>query len=238
MKKSILILISLIGCASFAASETVEFEAKGLRAVSVDNTTGNVTILTTDGPKATVVATKHKFSDACRMTVDRAGNRLVIKVENTSNNYYECHVEFQVAVPKEVDLNLVIGSGNLLVNDTQGELAFRVGSSNVLADGTFKKIDGRTGSGNVEVKGLTGGGEVRTGSGEIDLTYVVSSLDGDLDLRTGSGNAIISFPKGSKVKTTFKAGSGELSNELGDDPAATFKVSMTAGSGNLKIKSF
>jgi hypothetical protein len=46
------------------------------------------------------------------------------------------------------------------------------------------------------------------------------------------------FPKGTKVKTSYKAGSGEMSNELGDNPEAAFKVSMKAGSGDLKIKSY
>ena len=46
------------------------------------------------------------------------------------------------------------------------------------------------------------------------------------------------FLKGTKVKTIYKSGSGELSNELGNNIGAAFKVSMKAGSGDLKIKSY
>jgi hypothetical protein len=242
MKKYTLALVSLVFCSALAAAapETKDFESKGLSGVSVENTSGKVVVSSVDGAKATVVATKNKFSDKCKMTIDRTGNKLVVKVEKTSSRFSteECDVDFKVNVPKAVDLDLAVGSGDLTVKGIQGDLAFKVGSGDVSADGTFKKIDGKSGSGKVAVKGLTGGGELKTGSGEIDLTYAVSSLKGELYLETGGGDATIMFPKGTKVKTSYKAGSGEMSNELGDNPEAAFKVSMKAGSGDLKIKSY
>lgn len=240
MKRYTLALISLVCCLAFAAPESKVFESKGLIGVSVENTSGKVVISSTEDAKVTVVATKNKFSDKCKMTVERSGNKLVIKVEKTSSFFSTevCDVDFQVNVPKAVDLDLAAGSGDLTVNGIQGDLTFIVGSGDILANGTFKKIDGKSGSGNIAIKGLTGGGELKTGSGEIDLTYLVSSLNGELDLKSGSGDAMILFPKGTKVKTSYKTGSGELSNELGDYPEAAFKISMKAGSGDLKIKSY
>lgn len=242
MKKSQFVLISLICSSAFAAPtpETKEFEAKGLNSVVVENTSGKVNIAAVDSAKATVVTTKNKFSDKCKITMDRTGTKLVIKVKSTnglfSNN--PCDIDFQVNIPKAVDLDLTVGSGSIAVNGIQGELEFKVGSGDILADGTFKKIDGITGSGKIVLKGLAGPGKLKSGSGQIDLTYGVSSLNGELDLKTGSGDVSILFPKGSRLKTSFKAGVGELSNELGESQAATFKVSMEAGSGNLKIKSY
>lgn len=242
MKKYTLALISLVCCSALAAptSESKDFESKGLSGVFVENTSGKVIVSSVDGAKSTVAATKNKFSDKCKMTIDRSGNKLVIKVEKTSSFFSteECDVDFQINVAKTVDLDLAVGSGNLTVKGIQGDLVFKVGSGDIFADGAFKKIDGKSGSGKVAIKGLTGGGELKTGSGEIDLTYAVSSLKGELDLKTGSGDVTIMFPKGTKIKTSYKAGSGEMSNELGDNPKAAFKVSMKAGSGDLKIKSY
>lgn len=237
MKKYILILISLMGCASFAASEKKEFDAAGLSGVLLSNISGNVVISSTQGPKAIVLANKGVFAAECKMIIERVVDTLVVKVERTSSSA-QCAVDFQLLVPNDVDVDLTVNYGNTTVRGIQGELEFIVGSGNITADGIFKKIDGESGSGNVDVTGLVGGGRVRTGSGGVDLTFVVSSLSGELDLRTGSGNATIAFPKGTKIKTTFAAGSGQLINELGDAPDAAFKVSMRAGSGNLNIKSF
>ncbi len=220
--------------------ETKEFEAKGLNSVLVENNAGKVAVTATDSQNATVVTTNNKVSDKCKITMDRSGTKLIIKVKSTnslfSNN--QCDVDFQVNVPTAVDLDLIVGSGNITVNGIQGDLTFKVGSGDISADGSFKKIDGVTGSGKIVLKGLAGGGKLKSGSGEIDLTYGVNSLVGELDLKIGSGNASILFPKGTKLKTSFKAGVGELSNGLGESTGAAFKVSMEAGSGNLKIKSY
>lgn len=240
MNKVVLILIFLIGCSALATSEPKEFEVKDLTGVSVENTSGKVFITETDGSKAYVVATKNKFGDKCKMTVERSGNKLVIKLEKTSSFFSteECNVDFQVKVPKNVDLNITLGSGNLTVKGIHGDLAFKIGSGDILADGTFRKISGFSGSGKIALRGLIGGGELKTGSGDMDLTYAVASLNGELELKTGSGRTTILFPKGAKIKTNFKAGSGKLSNELGDTPEASFKVSMKTGSGDLNIKSY
>ncbi len=242
MRKYNSILIGLVCCSVFAApmQETKDIAANGLKSVLVENNVGKVVVNATDSEKATVVTTKNKFSDNCKITIDRAGTQLVIKVKNTGGLFStdKCDIDLQVSVPKDVDLDLKVGTGNITVNGTQGEFAFKVGSGSIVADGSFKKIDGATGSGKIAVKGLVGGGKLKSGSGEIDLTYIEKSLTGELDLKVGSGNVSILFPKGAKVKTSFKAGLGELTNELGDNANAAFKVSMEAGSGNLKIKSY
>ncbi|MEK6774530.1 MAG: DUF4097 family beta strand repeat-containing protein [Bdellovibrionota bacterium] len=240
MKQLLLIIFFLLSQSTFAETENKEFESKGLNEVSVENISGKVTVSAFEGAKASVVATKNKFSDKCKMSIDRSGNKLVLKVEKSGGVFSsdECDVDFEVKVPKAVDLSLNVGSGNMIINGIHGALNFKVGSGNTSADGSFKKIDGMSGSGNVTVKGLNGGGGIKTGSGEINLTFTNKSLKGELDLKAGSGNATLLFPKGSKVKTNFFAGSGQVSNELGDNPNALFLVSMKAGSGNLKIKSY
>ena len=238
--KFALVLISMISGAAFAAQESKEFESNGINTVLVENTSGNVSISATDANKAAVVATKNRFSDQCKMTVDRSGHKLVIKVEKVSRffNTEECNVDFQVKVPQSTNLDLTIGSGDLLIKGVQGTLNFKMGSGNISADGNFQKAEGKSGSGKIVLKGLSGGGNIMSGSGDIDLMYASGALKGELDLKTGSGDAIVLFPKGTQVKTSFTAGVGELSNELGDNPRAKFKVSMKAGSGNLKIKSY
>lgn len=117
-------------------------------------------------------------------------------------------------------------------------MVFKIGSGDISADGSFKKIEGKSGSGDIDVKGLAGGGELKTGSGEINITFASSPIKGVLDIKTGSGDATLFFPKGARVKTSFLAGSGQVSSELGDNPNAPFLVSMKAGSGDLKIKSY
>ena len=92
------------------------------------------------------------------------------------------------------------------------------------------------GSGSIDVSGLTGDADLKTGSGDLNVTYKSTPQKGELDIKTGSGDATVFFPSAMKVLTDFKSGSGRIYNELGDFSKASFKVSMKAGSGNLKIK--
>lgn len=239
-----LFLVALSSHATWAASETQEFDSKNLTEVVVENTSGKVFISEDSGPKATVLITKKQFSDQCKVTTDRTsgkgGNKLILKVEQISNS--PCEVDFDIKVSKAVNLDLMIGSGNFVIKGIQGALAFKIGSGDLVADGLFKTVTGRSGSGDVEIKGLAGGGELQTGSGDVNLTFADSgvgkTLAGKMDLRTGSGNAEILFPKGTKIKTRFFAGSGHFTNELGDDPGAKFHLSMKAGAGDLKVRSY
>lgn len=242
MKRYTLALI-LLACSSVfesQASESKIFESKGLVGLSVESLSGNITISSVDATKSNVIFTKKKFSEKCKLSMERLDQKLVIKVEKLSGLFSteECDVDFQINVPKKVNLDLVVGSGNITINGMNSDLTFKVGSGDLNAEGIFNKINGKSGSGKVLVKGLIGGGELKIGSGDVDLTFVNKTLIGGIDLKIGSGDATIQFLKGTKIKTAFKAGSGELSNDLGDHSETSFKVSMIVGSGNLKIKSY
>lgn len=238
MKIMIAIFSIVLAQSAFAASETKDFDSKGLTSVSVLDHSGKVTISKIDGSKAIVTTTKNKFSDKCKMTEEKSGNQLVLKVEKGPGfmDSDECDVDFEIKVPKTVDLELMLGSGNIKITGIEGALSYKMGSGDLTAEGAFKKVDGKAGSGNVSMKGLNGPGEFRSGSGDLKLSYSSVPTTGEVNIRAGSGDATVSFPKGSKIKTDFKAGSGKLTNELGDNPSASFAVSMKAGSGNLNVK--
>lgn len=241
MSRIPLLLLSFFSLIALATSETTEFNASSLREVQVKNGAGKVTIIAISGKKAFVAATKNKFSDKCELKMDLKGKSLRIETKQKMLGLLsgdDCEVDFEVKVPRDVDLALKLGSGDISIKDIQGALTFQVGSGNVSANGSFKKIDGKAGAGKIDVIGLAGGGELKAGAGNINLEFPHADLKGNLDIRTGSGDTTLNFPKGTKVHTTFKAGTGELTNELGDTPNAGFKVSAKAGSGNLHVKPY
>lgn len=236
-----------------AKSEVREFPSEGLEEVKVENTSGRVSIVALSGSargggrrggqsnKTIVSAIKTQFSDQCSMNIERVGNTLYVKVEkSTFFSFENCEVNFEIKTPKSVNLNLSNGSGDLKINGIHGRLEFSTGSGQVLADGEFLDFNGKSGSGDVSLNGLLGGGQLRTGSGDIHLTFANTSAGmapkGVLDIKSGSGDAILLFPKGTLIKTNYEGGSGKISNEIGESARAGFVVSMQTGSGDLKIK--
>jgi hypothetical protein len=218
--KSLLVLL-LFPALALADVEEKSFSLSSVKRLDLTNKSGTVSVHPAKGDKATVRANKRTFETGCELTIDLHEGTLVAKVETKSGSFFKrsskCDVDFDLDIPKGVDLD------------------FRVGSGKVTVDAEVAEVDGTIGSGDVTIKGMTAGGKLKTGSGDIHLTYVSAPKSGSLDLKTGSGNTEILLPKGSKIKTDFMAGSGKLFNELGDSDGG-FEISMKAGSGDLKIR--
>lgn len=239
MKTLVKYFIFIHFCSSYAfASDQLEFDPKDLIGVSVSALSGKVTLESYEGTKALVSVTKNKFSEHCKLSVDKVDKKIVIKVEKSPRFFSlgDCDADFDIKVPKKTDMDLKLGSGSLNVKGLQGELVFNLGSGEVNADGSFPKLDGKSGSGPIQVTGLTGGGNIKLGSGSISMHFAGKPANGAIEIQIGSGDSNVSFPRGSKVKTTFMAGVGKLHNELGDSADATYLVSVKTGSGNLNVK--
>ncbi len=238
MKSIFVCSITFFSLLSYA--QTQVFDAKGTTEVEVANTSGKITITATKTDKISVVATKVNFSDEkCKLQMAKQGQKLVVKVENQSMfNLADCEVNLDIQAPKVSDLTLSMGAGNINVNEIEGSLKVSLGAGDIDAQGRFSHLDGKSGAGSIYVKGLFGGGTVKTGSGRVSLIFAKTTLKGEINIITGSGDAVLEFAKGAKIRTSFAAGVGEMINEIGDTVDAPFRVVMKSGAGGLRIKSY
>jgi len=237
MKKSILTVLCIFTSMASASVENKKFNAKGLESLKLKITSGDVKVTVSEDGKAYVSANKVKFEKGCTLKINRSGKDLVVDVEKKGwFNYDNCKVHFAIKVPKATALNLKSGAGDLEVNGTKGSIDFSLGSGDVKVNAEVNELDGKSGSGSIQIAGLTGDADLKTGSGDMSLSYKSAPKKGELDIKAGSGDVTIFFPSAVKVLTSFKSGSGRLYNEFGDSADASFKISMKAGSGDLKIK--
>lgn len=240
---------------AFATTDNQVFDSKGLKKLELKNSSGDSKIATSTDGKAYVSAEKVEFGSSCAITMNKEGGVLVVKVEKEGLfSTGTCKVNFAVKIPESLALDLRTGSGAIAVQGTKGDIDFRTGSGNtdlnittakligrsgsgsVKASGSIGDADLKSGSGDIALSGLRGDAKVNTGSGDISLIYSTAPQKGQVELRSGSGNAVVSLPAKAKVLTQFRSGSGQLLNELGDTQGAPFVVSAKSGSGNLKIK--
>lgn len=219
-----------------AQTETKEFKLSDISRIEVNNSGGEINILVSDSDKVKVTAHKDKFDDNCQMVIEQKRRTLVVELKKKSMFKSSCSVDFTIAAPRSVDLDLDSGRGDVTVKGTSGDLKFMLGSGSVNVDAEVKELDGKTGSGDISIKGLTAGGNLKTGSGDLKLIYSVAPKSGELDIITGSGDAEIILPKSAKIRTKYRAGFGDLINEVGDTVDSKFKINMKAGSGDLHIK--
>lgn len=245
MKRSFLAGLSVasisFGVEAFANIETRDFDLKDLSEIVVQNTRGATVISASEEPRASVQSDKTHFSDRCKLTMDRSGKKLVVKVGRTVAGLMgtdECEVSLDLKVPRNVDVSTETESGSVRVAGTSGNLELKSTSGDLSAEGTFRKVDTKTTSGNVIVKGLTGEGDIKTESGAVTLTMVGTGIAGDLKVKTVSGNALLYFQKGTPIKSNFKGTSGTFKNDLGEREDASYKIFLKTGSGRFEVKAY
>ncbi len=236
--KSISIAVLMVLTFNWAqakSTETREFSAKNIKKISAQNSSGSISVVATASEKGTLFIENIKNEDNCKVVTEEKDGTLAIKVKKLDLFASDCEINFKISAQKNIDLELANGSGDINVNGVSGDLAYKVGSGQVTVDSQVKELEGKSGSGDISIKGLTSNASIKAGSGKISLVYSVAPAVGELDIKTGSGNADVVFPKSAKIHTSFMAGSGAVKNALGETIDSKFKVSMKAGSGNLNI---
>lgn len=213
-----------------------EYDGIGVEKLHVENTSGRINITVGDRPRVVITATKTNFPEKCTFTTEKTESlEVIVRVERPVAQ--DCQVDLDISVPKQIALNLWSGSGRIDVNGTEGNLIFNTGAGSVTANGRFAEVEGKSGSGNVTINGIAGGGSVSVGSGNVNLKFN-EDLAGNFDVKTGNGDALLNFPRGSKIKADLGAGSGQIENEIQTSDSADFGISVKTGSGDLKVKSY
>lgn len=128
------------------------------------------------------------------------------------------------------------GSGSANIAGTIAKIDLITGSGNVKTTGSIASLDIRSGSGSIDVSGLTGEAKLKIGSGDAKVQYKSVPPKGELKFNIGSGDSSILLPQGAKIRSDLKSWNGQILNEIADSVDAEFKVSVKAGSGDIKLK--
>lgn len=218
-----------------ATTEVVEFDSADINKLVIKNNIGDVKVNVSQGGKAIVTITKKNFTPACRVNVLKKEQSLHVEIA-ISDPESSCDANYDIKIPKEIAIDAESGSGDLQINDTKGELSFDTGHGDIKVNAEVTNLDGKSGHGDISINGLTASGSLKSGSGDITITYKAAPTSGELNIKSGSGDAQVVLPKDAKVKTSFRAGNGSLKNDLGETADSKFKISMDSGSGDLMIK--
>lgn len=213
-----------------------EFDYNGVDKLIISNSSGRITISPMPLQKIEITINKRKFGERCGLSVRKEeATMVIIKVDKPLGEV--CEVDFDVRVPKELSAELTSGSGSITVDGLESDLKFDIGSGNLKANGKWKKVDGKTGSGSVDIAGINGPVALKVGSGQVNLGFAENAR-GDVSVTTGTGDAQLMFPKGTKLRTALNTANGSVDNQVGESSRPEINVSVTAGSGDLSVKAY
>jgi len=128
---------------------------------------------------------------------------------------HDCSVDYEVEVPKGLDVKVDSGSGTITLRQLTGP------------------VSAATGSGDIEARGLAGRQvTATTGSGEVKLRF--AAAPDNVHVETGSGEGAVWVPSGS-YNVTADPGSGEREVSVVQDPSSPRTVVVKTGSGDARV---
>ena len=144
-------------------------------------------------------------------------------------NWRNRRVDIEIKVPREADLDLHTGDGNVDVQGVKGTILLQSGDGNLnLADlqGTLRA---NTGDGRINMRDVRGDLTLHTGDGRIELT----GIDGVLRAETGDGRVRVS---GRFDVLDVKTGDGGIDAMATDGSKLDGNWRLNTGDGNLTLQ--
>jgi len=161
-------------------------------------------------------------------------------------NWRNRRVDIELKVPRDIDLDLHTGDGNVDVQSVKGTIILQSGDGNLTLSELQGTLKANTGDGKINMRNVRGDLTLHTGDGRLDLTGIDGSLraeTGDgrvkvdgrfdvLDLKTGDGGIDASANEGSKLDANWRlnTGDGDLTLQLPSTIAADVELRTSDGS--------
>jgi DUF4097 and DUF4098 domain-containing protein YvlB len=196
-------------------------------------------LVTADGRKigqGGVIITDHQDANRLSLTV-RIPNRWGISIGSHRS------LRVEVEVPRESNLELHSGDGNIRVMDVKGMLQLETGDGDIEARGTNGSMKAHTGDGNINIGGIYAALELHTGDGNIEAeARAGSKMDSGWSLRTGDGNIELRVPDAFAANLDAQTGDGEVTLDFAITVQGAFKQSsirgkMNSGGPTLELRS-
>lgn len=208
MKNYVLIGLCLYSGFLNAAIEQRRFDGDDLSSLQLDNIVGDIQIsVSTDGD-AYVRADKVHFADHCRLSMEKVGAELRVSVTNGRHKHDDdCEVDFDITVPESIALDLENGTGDLDIENTEGELDVKIGAGDITVDARVFELAAKLGAGNIDISGLVGDVDIKSGAGDIDLRYQTKADRSKLNIKLGAGGI---RTENLSADTYIKLGAGDI----------------------------
>ena len=216
----------LAGCGWIGNNSFDDREALGetITEVRFANDSGDVKISTGDTVEVRRVV---KYDDDKPGKTHRVENGVLILDACPVRN---CSIDYELTVPSDTEVSGHVDSGTVEVTG--------VATANVEAESgdiTVRDVDGEVNasvqSGSVDLGGI--GGAVVAGAESGDVTVGLTAVR-SVSVETQSGNIEVTVPSG-KYHVKASTESGNLDNDLGDDPAGE-PIQLSAQSGDVTVR--
>jgi putative adhesin len=227
------------------------YTTSGRPEINVDASDGDIHVNASDRKdvEAVVTANGRKIGQGGVVISDHQdGDRVTITVRIPNHwginiGWHSRSLRVELAVPRESNVDLHSGDGNIRVMDVKGMLLLESGDGDIEARGTDGSIKAHTGDGNINITGVYADLDLRTGDGNIEAeARVGSKMNSRWSLRTGDGNLELRVPDGFSADLDAHTGDGHVSLEIpvtveGTVKESTVRGKLNSGGQTLELRS-
>jgi len=220
------------------------YQVSGRADLRVTTDDGDVTIVGSDQKQidAHVVTEGYKIgSSDVRIEESQSGDHVVISVKTPHLNwsFFGSHhksLKIELHVPRNLDLDVQTGDGNVTAQSVSGRVHFNTGDGNVTATAVHGDARLHTGDGHIQGADFDGTLDANTGDGNLRIAGRFDSLS----LKTGDGNIDAQVAYGSKVASTWtiRSGDGHINMRIAADLNANVEARTGDGSITLDVPNF
>jgi DUF4097 and DUF4098 domain-containing protein YvlB len=248
MTRRLLVGVAVAG-AMFAAAFTAAparadewsktYTVTGRPDLRVGTDDGDVTIISGDQKQidARVTTEGYKIgANDVRIAEHQDGDHVTLNVKLPHFNWSwwggrHHSVRIEVHVPRELDLDVHTGDGNVSAQAVAGRIRIDTGDGHVNATGLKGDVNMHSGDGHITASGLDGSLMVDTGDGHINVDGRFDALN----LKTGDGNIEARVMNGSKVANSWRlhSGDGRINVSLPADLSA--ELEAHTGDGHITL---
>lgn len=159
---------------------------------------------------------------------------LSVKVPHLSWSFFGSRnrsIRVDVRVPRDLDLDVHTGDGDVSAQPVSGHIHFDTGDGNIIATGLKGDLSMHTGDGHIEASGLDGSLRADTGDGHMTIRGRFDHLD----LNTGDGSVEAEASSGSRINDAWaiKTGDGHVNLRIPDDLHAD--LNARTGDGSITV---
>lgn len=216
-------LFSLAFVQAAEIRETLTLPTGGLNALAIDCGAGYLKVRGQEGLESVEAVATLRVSGAgeaemrefrkerVTLKLERIGAKAVLtaRIDDTFTldklfGGRDAVIDLDISLPRDLDLDVDDGSGDLEIRAIDGAVAIEDGSGNMVINSVKGDMDIDDGSGDIELKNAGGAVTIEDGSGSIDLR----GAKGPVSVDDGSGDIVIDGVE--KDVTIEEAGSGDL----------------------------
>lgn len=222
---------ALGACGGSSSEETVRF-TDSVSTIEATSVGGLISIVGDDDATGTTVTTESRYSgDAPSVSVTLENGVLI--ADDGCGSRTDCDVDFRIVVPPNVDVTATTTDGSMTVNDIIGDVTLATADGNVSLNGIEGSVDVVTVSGSVLGARLESAtATVVSDSGNVDLTF--NEPVEQVTVTTDSGNATVQVA-GEPYNVVTQTVNGSIDIVVDEDAAAPRTITLTTGSGDIKV---